>query len=202
MVDVNQIMFEMIRKCNCIATNNVNEIEEIVDTGLEKTEENIQKVALEYLDEKGYARRIDNLDRAKQHIIESSMYSDTVRVRKKREMVEDLLTEASEEELEKMLNVCTLDNLMKMNEKMDTLVNRQYEYTVEILSDILSDADNVGNSLTEFESFRMMLNRYAKNGWRMVSVTAREGTNHRLSMSGFQTTTRQVVVVFERMLGR
>ena len=202
MVDVNQIMFEMIRKCNCIATNNVNEIEEIVDTGLEKTEENIQKVALEYLDEKGYARRIDNLDRAKQHIIESSMYSDTVRVRKKREMVEDLLTEASEEELEKMLNVCTLDNLMKMNEKMDTLVNRQYEYTVEILSDILSDADNVGNSLTEFESFRMMLNRYAKNGLRMVSVTAREGTNHRLSMSGFQTTTRQVVVVFERMLGR
>ena len=43
MVDVNQIMFDMIRKSGSVATSSVNEIEEIVDTGLEKTEDNIQK---------------------------------------------------------------------------------------------------------------------------------------------------------------
>lgn len=65
MVDAEQILYNVIRNSNSFETTYVNEIEEVVDTGLEKTEDNIQKVALEYLDEKGFARRIDNLDRAK-----------------------------------------------------------------------------------------------------------------------------------------
>lgn len=198
MVNLSQIMYDMIKRSNCIETSYVNEIEEIVDTGLEKTEENIQKVALEYLDEKGYARRVDNLDRAKQHIIESSMYSDTVRVRKKREMVEDLLLEADAQELEKLTDVCVLDKLQKIDEKLEKIANPQYEYAVEIVSEVLTDADNLGGSLTEFESFQMLLNRYARAGWRVVSITAREANNHKISMTGFSTQTKQVVVVFER----
>jgi len=198
MVDLNQIMYDMIKKSNCFETSYVNEIEELVDTGLEKTEENIQKVALEYLDEKGYARRIDNLDRAKQHILESSMYSDTVQVRKRREMVEDLLQEADAEELEKLTDVCVLDKLQKIDEKLEKIANPQYEYAVEIVNEVLTDADKMGGSLTEFESFQMLLNRYASAGWRVMSVTAREGSNHKISMTGFSSSTKQVVVVFER----
>ena len=38
MVEVNQVMYDMIKKSNSIATSNVNDIEEIVDTGLDKTD--------------------------------------------------------------------------------------------------------------------------------------------------------------------
>lgn len=198
MVDVNQIMYDMIKKCNCIETSSVNEIEEVIDTGLEKTEENIQKVALEYLDEKGYARRIDNLDRAKQHIIESSLFSDTVKVRKKREMVEDLLSESDEADLQKLTNICMLDNLLKMNEKLEQIATPKYEYAVEVVEDIVLDSDRPAGTLQEFESFAMLLNKYAQAGWRVINITSREAANHKISMTGFSAQAKQVVVVFER----
>ena len=50
MVNTSQIMADMIKKSGSIETNRIEEIEEVVDYGLEKTEENIQKVALEYLE--------------------------------------------------------------------------------------------------------------------------------------------------------
>ena len=78
MINTNNILYNIIKKCNSFDTSYVNEIEEVIDYGLEKTEENIQKVALEYLDEKGFARRPDNLNQAKQFVMESSEYSDTV----------------------------------------------------------------------------------------------------------------------------
>lgn len=199
MVDLNQILYDAIKKCNTFETSSVNEVEEVFDTGLEKTEENIQKVALEYLDEKGYARRIDNLNQAKQHILESSMYSDTVMVRKRREIVEDLLSEIEVEELEKIAQGCMLDNLVQINNKLDKIANPQYEYAVEIVRDILLDEDKPTASITEFESFQSLLNRYSAAGWRVVSITAREANNHKISMTGFSTQTKQVVVVFERV---
>lgn len=198
MVDVNQIMYDMIKKCNCIETSSVNEIEEVIDTGLEKNEENIQKVALEYLDEKGYARRVDNLDRAKQHIIESSLFSDTVKVRKKREMVEDLLSESDEADLQKLTNICMLDNLLKMNEKLDKIANPRYEYAVEVVDSIMLDSEKPTGTLQEFESFSMLLNRYANAGWQVKSITTRETQNHKLSMTGFSSQIKQYVIVFER----
>lgn len=199
MANLNAIMYDMIKKSGCITTSNVNEIEEIIDTGLPKTEENIQKIALEYLDEKGYGHSVDNLKFAKQHIVESSLFSETVRVRKKREMVEDLFQESDDEDLEKLMEICNLDSLLKLNDKLDRLVNRQYEYAVEVVNDILLDSDKPVGSLIEFESFQMLLNKYAAAGWRVVSITAREGNNsHKISMTGFSSQTKQVVVVFER----
>lgn len=199
MANLNAIMYDMIKKSGCITTSNVNEIEEIIDTGLPKTEENIQKIALEYLDEKGYGHSVDNLKFAKQHIIESSLFSETVRVRKKREMVEDLFQESDDEDLGKLMEICSLDSLLKLNEKLDRLVNRQYEYAVEVVNDILTDAEKPVGSLIEFESFQMLLNKYAAAGWRVVSITAREANNgHKISMTGFSSQTKQVVVVFER----
>ena len=199
MVDVNQIMFDMIRKSGSVATSSVNEIEEIVDTGLEKTEDNIQKVAMEYLDEKGYARSVQNMDMAKKTVTESSAYYDTVRVRKTRRMVDDMLQEAEPEELEKLMDICLLDNLMKVNEKLDKLSNRQMEYAVEVVDEIRMDSEKTGGSLVEFVSFQTLLNRYAAQGFRVLGFTTREVGNHgKLMMAGFSSTQKQTIVVFER----
>ena len=141
MMDVNQILLDMIKKCGSIETSSVNEIEELIDTGLEKNEENIQKAAMEYLEEKGYAFREDNLMRAKKHIEESSQYSDTVMVRKKHAMEEDLLSDVEDADVEKLTQACILDNLIKLNDKLDKMVNPHYQYAVEVLDDVLTDKD-------------------------------------------------------------
>ena len=203
MVDANQLMYDVIRKSNTFETTYINEIEEVVDTGLEKTEDNIQKIALEYLDEKGFARRIDNLERAKQHIIESSMYSDTVCVRKRREICEDMLSDCEEEEIEKYLRACTLDKLNQIAHSLaenSSIVRPRYEYTLQVINDIYTMADKGPSSvLSEYETFDMLLNRYAAAGWRMKNIIPQEVSNHKISMSGFTSTQKRMVVIFERL---
>ena len=199
MISASQVMYDLIKKSNSFSTVTVNEVEEVVDTGLPKTEDNIQKVALEYLDEKGFARRVDNLDRAKQHVIDSSQFSDTVCVRMKREMNEDLLSDCEDEDLLKLVEASLLDKLTRVDEKLIKLSCPRYEYAVEIVSDILTDADKSQGSLSEFESFEMLLNRYASAGWKVKSIIPRETTNHKISMAGFSTQTKQIVIVFERL---
>ena len=201
MIDVNQIMFDMIRKSNTVETSSVMEIEEVVDTGLEKNEDNIQKIAIEYLEEKGYSRSVQNMDMAKQHIMESSEFSDTVRVRKRREIVEDTLSEAEPEELDKLMNVCLLDNLMKVSEKLDALAVSRVEYAVEIVDEIVLDKEKGSNSLMEFVSLQTLLNRYAAQGFHVKSFLTREtGNSGKLMMAGFASTKKQTVIVFERVL--
>lgn len=199
MIDINQIMLDMIRKSNSVATSSVNEIEEIVDTGLEKTEENIQQIAFEYLDNKGYARSVQNMDKAKQHIEDVSQYSDTVCFRKTRRIVEDLLQEAEGDDIEKLMNVCLLDNLMKVNDRLDNISGGRYEYAVEALDEILLDNEKTGGSLLEYVSLQTLLNRYAAQGFRVVAVTTREmGSGGKLMMAGFTSVKKQTVIVFER----
>lgn len=199
MVDVNQIMYNMIKKSNSIETSSVNEIEEIVDTGLDKTDENVQKMAAEYLDEKGYSRSPQNLDQAKQHILESSAGSETVRVRKRRTMVEDLLEDMEEEDMSKIMQSCLLDNLIRINSKLDVLSGKRYEYAVEIVDEIALDGEKPSGSLIEFVSFQGLLNKYAAAGYRVVGFTDREVGNHnKLMMSGFTGTQKQTVIIFER----
>lgn len=200
MVNTSNVIYELIKKSGSFETTKIEEVEEVIDYGLEKNEENYQKVALEYLEERGFAKRIDNLDRAKQHVIESSAFSDTVCVRKRREIVEDLLAEAEDSDLDRLATVSILEKLIKIDEKLTRLSCPRYEYAVEVVSEVLTEADNFGASLTEFESFEMMLNRYASSGWHVQSITAREGANNKkISMTGFSANTKQVVVVFERL---
>ena len=170
MVNTSQIMADMIKKSGSIETNRVEEIEEVVDYGLEKTEENIQKVALEYLEEKGFAKREDNLVRAKQHVTESSMYSDTVCVRKRREISDDLLADADEDDYARIAEAVIVDKLTQIDRKLTMISQPRYEYMVEVVDDILTDADKKQGSLTEFESFQSMLNRYSAAGWRVVAM--------------------------------
>lgn len=199
-MDVNQMLLDTIKKCGSIETQSVNEIEELIDTGLEKTEENIQKAAMEYLEEKGYAFREDNLVRAKQHILDSSQGSDTVRIRKKHSIEEDLLTDIDEADVSKLRDVTILDKLVSINEKLDRMVNPRYQYAVEVVDDILTERDRPQASLQQFESFQSLLNRYAEAGWRVVNITAREANNNRkLSMTGFSNVKKEIVIVFEHV---
>ncbi len=199
MVDVNQVMYNMIKKSNSVETSSVNEIEEIVDTGLDKTDENIQKMAMDYLTEKGYAKSPQNMDQAKQHIMESSAGSDTVRVRVRRRMEEDLLADMDEGDMTKLLATCLLDNMIKINSKMDVLAVQRYEYAVEVLDDIALDSEKPSGSLIEFVSFQTLLNKYAAAGFKVIGFTTREVGNHgKLMMSGFNSTQKQTVVIFER----
>ena len=201
MVDVDQIMYDMIRKSGSVETESVNEIEEIVDTGLDKTDDNVQKMAMDYLTEKGYAKSPQNLDQAKQHIMESSEGSETVRVRVRRRMVEDLLSDMEEADLSKLMNACLLDNLIKTNQKLDSFSTKRYEYAVEVVDDIQLDSEKPSGSLIEFVSFQTLLNRYAAAGLRVAGFTTREIGNHgKLMMSGFSSVQKQTVVIFERQV--
>lgn len=200
MIDTKQIMYDMIKKSGSVETSRIEEIEEVVDYGLEKTEENIQKVALEYLEEKGFAMREDNLVRAKQHVIDSSMYSDTVCVRKKREINEDLLADAEDEDYQRLTNAVLLDKIIKMDGKLTRVSYPRYEYAVETVDEILTDADKKQGSLAEFETFQGMLNRYAQAGWRVVTITSREVAKSKISMTGFSPIQKQTVIVFERLV--
>ena len=171
----------------------IQEIEEIVDTGLDKTDENIQKMAMDYLTEKGYAKSTQNMDQAKQHIMESSAGSDTVRVRVRRRMDMD------EGDMTKLLATCLLDNMIKINSKMDVLAVQRYEYAVEVLDDIALDSEKPSGSLIEFVSFQTLLNKYAAAGFKVIGFTTREVGNHgKLMMSGFNSTQKQTVIIFER----
>lgn len=198
-MDVNQLLLDTIKKCGSIKTNSINEIEELVDTGLEKNEDNIYKAAMEYLEEKGYPARGENLIRAKQYIIDCSEGSDTVRVRKKHSFEEDLLADIEDEEIDKLNDVCVLDKLISINEKLDRLTKPRYQYAVEVVDDILTEKDRPKASLQQFESFQGLLNRYAEAGWRVVNITARETVNHKISMTGFSSVKKEIVIVFEHV---
>ena len=170
-----------------------------MDTGLEKTEDNIQKIAIEYLEEKGYAKSVQNMDMAKKHVNESSAYYDTVHVRRTRRMEQDLLQEAEPEDLDKLRDVCLLDNLIKVNSRLEAMVARRYEYAVEVVDEIQTDNEKSGGTLVEFVSFQTLLNRYAAQGFHVAAVTTREVANGgKLMMAGFSSTKKQTVVVFER----
>ncbi|MCR5118405.1 MAG: DUF4177 domain-containing protein [Lachnospiraceae bacterium] len=201
MIDVNQIMYDLIKRSGTVETTSVEEIEEIVDTGLEINDDNVQKAATDYLTEKGYARTPQNMDMAKRTVMESSEGSDTVRVRRVRTIVENLLSDMDEKDAANMMNICLLDQLMKVSEKMDTLTNQRYEYAVEIVDEVLLDSEKPQGSLVEFISFQTLLNRYASQGFRVVGFTIREIGNHgKIMMSGFQSMQKQTVVVFERQV--
>ena len=90
MADLKNLMLEELRKSSLIQTSSIDETEEFLDTGLEKNEDNILAAALAYLDNKGYRRRADNIDFAKNMIMESSEGYDTVIIKQKRVVETDL----------------------------------------------------------------------------------------------------------------
>lgn len=171
MADLKKIILEEIRKSAFIQTSSVSETEEYIDTGLEKTDENIQTAALNYLDEKGYRRRIDNLEYAKKMILECSEGYDTVIIKRKSIVEQDLFEKAGINELRDALNVCMMNTVSAINTKLDRMANISYEYKVEVLERLYTEAERPKGHLTgDFETFEEMLNRNSQSGWHLDRI--------------------------------
>ncbi|MBR6093943.1 MAG: hypothetical protein IKP92_02835 [Lachnospiraceae bacterium] len=167
MADLKNLMREELRKSSLIQTSSIDETEELLDTGLEKNEDNILAAALAYLDNKGYRRRADNIDFAKNMIMESSEGYDTVIVKQKRVVETDLFEDAGREELQDAMNVCKLETLTAIHTKLERMANRQYEYAVEFVDEIQLEADRPKGKLGDYVSIENILNDYGSKGWEL-----------------------------------
>ena len=171
MADLKKIILEEIRKSAFIQTSSVSETEECLHTGLKRTDENIQTAALNYLDEKGYRRRIDNLEYAKKMILECSEGYDTVIIKRKSIVEQDLFEKAGINELRDALNVCMMNTVSAINTKLDRMANISYEYKVEVLERLYTEAERPKGHLTgDFETFEEMLNRNSQAGWHLDRI--------------------------------
>lgn len=171
MADLKKVILEEIRKSSFIQTSSINETEEYIDTGLPKTDENIQAAALNYLDEKGYRRRVDNLEFAKQMILECSQGYDTVIIKRKNVVEQDLFEKASINELRDALDVCMMNTMSAINTKLDRMANISYEYKIETVDRLYTEAERPRGHLTgDFETFEELLNRYSAVGWQLDRV--------------------------------
>lgn len=167
MADLKNLMLEELRKSSLIQTSSIDETEELLDTGLEKNEDNILAAALAYLDNKGYRRRSDNIDFAKNMIMESSEGYDTVIVKQKRVVETDLFEGASREELQDAMDVCKLETLSAIHTKLERMANRRYEYAVEYIDEIQVEKHRPKGKLGDYVSIESILNDYGNKGWEL-----------------------------------
>ncbi len=177
MADVKELMLDVVVKNPSIQSEEYDETEELIDTGLPITEDNLKAVALAYLDDKGYRRRTDNIDMAKQRILESSQGYDTIVVKMSRVEESSIFAKATKDELRDLMQVCLNDTLESIHKKIDRIANRQFEYHVEFVSELKKESDRPRRGrLGEeaFESFEQILNRNAKIGWEIDKVVYTE----------------------------
>ncbi|MBQ7972120.1 MAG: hypothetical protein IJ291_01510 [Lachnospiraceae bacterium] len=171
MADLKKIMMDEIRRNPNIQTYTISEAEEYIDTGLPKTEENIAEAALNYLDEKGYRRRADNLEYAKQMILECSEGYDTVIVKKLQIIERDLFEKASLSELRDTVSVCMSAALNAIDEKLEKLSNVRYQYKDVVVDRLFTEDERPkGHLAGDFETFEELLNRMAGEGWILEQV--------------------------------
>ena len=171
MADLRNIMLEEIRKSAMLQTSLLDVTEELIDTGLEKNEVNIRAVAMSYLDERGYRRIAENIELAKQIIMDESKNYDTIIVKKNRVEETDLFEDASNEELRDALNVCMYETLSSIHTKLDRLVNKQYEYKIEVVDALHVDSDRPkGRLMDDFETFEEIMTRMSSKGWELDQV--------------------------------
>ncbi len=180
MADLKKLMLDEIRKNTHIQSSYIDETEELIDTGLEKNEDNLAAVALAYLDEKGYRRRVDNLEIAKQKILETSEGYDTIIVKKNRVVEMNIFDKATVTELRDALDVCLNNTVSSIHTKLDRLTNKQYEYKVDFVDSFKMEYERPRNGhlgAEEFVSFEEKLNSYAQEGWELDKIhTEPKGT--------------------------
>jgi hypothetical protein len=180
MADVKKRMLDESRKNTRIQSSYIDETEELIDTGLEKNDDNLTAVALAYLDEKGYRRRVDNLEIAKQKILETSEGYDTIIVKKNRIVETNIFEKATVAELRDALDLCLVNTVSSIHTKLDRLTNKQYIYKVDFIDSfkLESDRPRTGHLGAEnFETLEEKINKYAHDGWELDKMhTEPKGT--------------------------
>lgn len=170
MADIKKLMLEEIQKSKHIQTSSLDESEVLIDTGLEKNDENLTAVSVAYLDEKGYRRTGLNLDFAKQKILELSKDYDTIIIQQKRVEETDLFEKATTTELRDALEVCLVSAVSEIFKDVDRMAEKHYEYKTDYVEAIYLEKDRPKGSrlgMEEFESLDEKLNRYASEGWEL-----------------------------------
>ena len=170
MADLKKLMLDEIRKNTRIQSSYIDETEELIDTGLEKNDDNLTAVALAYLDEKGYRRRVDNLEIAKQKILETSEGYDTIIVKKNRIVETNIFEKATVAELRDALDLCLVNTVSSIHTKLDRLTNKQFEYKVDYVDSFKTEKERPRTGhlgAEEFETFEEKLNKYAQAGWEL-----------------------------------
>lgn len=173
MADLKKLMLDEIRKNTHIQSSYIDETEELIDTGLEKNDDNLTAAACAYLDEKGYRRRVDNVEIAKQKILETSEGYDTIIVKKNRIVETNIFEKATVSELRDALEVCLVNTCSSIHTKLDRLTNKQYEYKVEYVDSLKAEDERpkIGHLGGEkFESLEETLNLHAADGWELDRI--------------------------------
>ena len=170
MADLKKLMLDEIRKNTRIQSSYIDETEELIDTGLEKNDDNLTAVALAYLDEKGYRRRVDNLEIAKQKILQTSEGYDTIIVKKNRIVETNIFEKATVAELRDALDLCLVNTVSSIHTKLDRLTNKQYVYKVDFINSFNTESERPRTGhlgAEEFETLEEKLNKYAHDGWEL-----------------------------------
>ncbi|MBQ2184958.1 MAG: hypothetical protein II399_10010 [Lachnospiraceae bacterium] len=173
MADLRKLMLDEIRKNPHIQSTYIDETEELIDTGLEKTEDNLNAVALAYLDEKGYRRISENVDITKKKILELSEEYDTLIVKKNKVVEMEIFEKASIEELKDALEVCLVNTASEIHSNLKRIADNIYDYKVDSVESIKLEKDRPKKTRLgeeEFESFEETLNRYAAQGYELYKV--------------------------------
>lgn len=172
MADLKKMILEELRKSRNFQTININEVEEYIDTGLDKTDENVAEVALNYLEEKGYRRCVENIESAKQMILSSSEGYDTLIVKRMETVEQDLFENAGMSELRDAMNVCILNTLNTIEDTLDYMADVTYEYKTLVMKKLYTEEDRPTGHLSsdDFETFEETLNRYAALGYQLDRI--------------------------------
>lgn len=180
MADLKKLMLDEIRKNTRIQSSYIDETEELIDTGLEKNDDNLTAVALAYLDEKGYRRRVDNLEIAKQKILQTSEGYDTIIVKKNRIVETNIFEKATVAELRDALDLCLVNTVSSIHTKLDRITNKQYVYKVDFINSFNTESERPRTGhlgAEEFETLEEKLNKYAHDGWELDKMhTEPKGT--------------------------
>jgi len=169
-LNLRKLMLDEIKKNSHIKSSYINETEELIDTGLEKNDDNLAAAALAYLDEKGYRRRVDNLEIAKHKILELSEGYDTIIIKKNKIEEMCIFDKATVSELRDALEVCLVNSVSSIHTKLDRITNRQYEYKVDYIDNLNTESDRPRTGhlgAEEFETLEEKINKHAQCGWEL-----------------------------------
>ena len=173
MADLKKLMLDEIRKITHIQSSYIDETEELIDTGLDKNEDNLNAVALAYLDEKGYRRIAENVDITKKKILELSEGYDTLIVKKNKVVEMDIFEKASVAELRDALEVCLVNTASEIHSNLKRIADNLYDYKVECVDSIKLEKDRPKKTRLgeeDFESLEETLNRYARKGYEIHKI--------------------------------
>lgn len=162
-----------------------------------------RQTVIEYLNKSGYKLTQENYDLAERmlknmrgkELREAIVQGDASRVQEKYKIVNHL-NDMSVEELQSLLNIALLNTLNEIDNKLSDLhtktQNIKYDYKIETIRD--------SGGATNVYKLSTIINNYASQGYRVVSVFTNELGKNAVSVGGIgvNSTVDQVVVIFEK----